>query len=557
MIVIQSGFGETSVAVLENNKLIEFHTERLYREKLAGNIYLGIVENVLPGMQAAFVDIGLNRNALLHSDDIILAKDDQFFTLKTRKPVIADIVKKGQEILVQVAKEGTGTKGPRVTTRISLPGRFIVLMPSHDHLFISRRIHGEEERSRVKEMALEYKKPGIGAIVRTAAQEASPEDFQADFSSLEALWASINDKRKGAQAPRLLHRDLELVPGLLRDLLSTEVERILVNSPETKEEVMEIIGLLTPDLEKRVTLKEGDLFELFKIPSQLEQALNRRVWLNCGGYLVIDSTEALTAIDVNTGRFTGSTNLGDTALKVNLEAATEIGRQLRLRNIAGMIIVDFIDMPNEDYWELVLAELKNQTKKDRIKTQILGLTKLGLVEISRKKTRKSLSGLWLRNCPYCKGRAKVLGLQAVVNQVRQKLYSMAKRTAAEGILAKMNSQVAAMLIETTLKELKRETGKEIVILGRKEYHRETMELEALYSYDDIDKKLVPLTEGQIIRWMTAEKPSPMFTEMTAQLEGYNLEIQMADSLDWTAEQGIYLELIKVHGCNVKAKLLPS
>lgn len=555
IIIIQAGFKDKSVAVLEDNKVVELHWEGLYREKLVGNIYLGRVINVLPGMQAAFVDIGIGRNALLHWDDILLTSHEGGTPItKRKKGSIRDIIKEGQELLVEVMKDGTGTKGPRVTTRISLPGRYIVFMPGQKHLLLSRRIDGEEERNRIKELALRYKRPEDGVIIRTAAREASPEELEADFCSLEALWADIQAKSNEVSSPAVLHRDMELLPALLRDLLSADVSRILVNHPGVKEEVLKIVAKLAPGLQERVVYQEADLFELFKIPAQIEEGLGRKVWLACGGYLVIDVAEALTAIDVNTGRFIGSTGLADTALKVNLEAAAEIGRQLRLRNIGGMVVVDFVDMTEESHWAMVIKELESQLKKDRVKTQVLGLTRMGLVEIRRKKTNKSLGNLWLGNCPYCKGKGKILKLHAVAGRVRQKLFNMAVRIEAPIIAANLNAQVAQLLIDDALMELEAGTGKEIVIIGKKSIHREAIELEGIWTGERLEDKILPLEPGQIIRWKGLKPAFCSEGQAVIQLEDYRLVVPLPAGFTWEEEQALSLEITELSVKEAEVKL---
>jgi ribonuclease G len=554
IIVIQDGFKDKALAVLEDNKVVELHWESLYQEKLVGNIYLGRVMNVLPGMQAAFVDLGIGRNALLHWDDILLPTQGGSPITTRKRGSIRDIIKEGQDLLVEVVKDGTGTKGPRITTRISLPGRYIVLMPGQKHLLLSRRIDGEEERKKIKELAMQYKRPEDGVIVRTAAMEAGPEELEADFRSLEALWAGILAKRKEVSSPALLHRDMELLPAVLRDLLSADVDRILVNRQEAKEEVKGIVAEMAPHLQERVVYQEGDLFELFKVPGQMDEALRRKVWLDCGGYLIIDAAEALTVIDVNTGRFIGSTNLADTALKVNLDAAAEIGRQLRLRNIGGMVVVDFVDMSEESHWAMVLEELERQAKKDRVKTQILGLTKLGLVEISRKKTNKSLGNLWLSNCPYCKGKGKVLKLRAVVGQARQKLFNMAERVAAPIIAANLNAQVALLLIDESLKELEARTGKEIIVIGRKSTHREAIELEAMWSTERLEEQILPLETGQIVRWKGLKPAYCHQDQAVIHFGDYRLAVPLPAHFTWDGDQAYALEITRLSVKEAEAKL---
>ncbi|HHX50546.1 MAG TPA: Rne/Rng family ribonuclease [Clostridia bacterium] len=400
------------MAVLEENKLVEIYLDPARREKLVGSIYMGRVANVLPGMQAAFIDIGMDKNAFLYVEDALSLLSGKLGNKlpgkKEGKPRISDIVKVGQEIPVQVLKEAFGSKGPRVTTRISLPGRYLVFIPGSNYLRISRRIKNEEERVRLKDLMQKHLPAGTGAIIRTAALGAGENELQEDLRTLNLLWKRLR-QRMHRPAPALIHKDLELVQRFLRDLFVPEVDRLLVNSREIYRQVVDYADLVMPRFKSKVHFQENtDLFSQFNITTQIEQALRRKVWLNCGGYLVIDRAEALTVIDVNTGKFVGTDSFSATVLKVNLEAAGEIARQLRLRNIGGIIIIDFIDMQEDSHWEQILEELDSCLKRDRIKSHVLGITRLGLVEITRKKARQGLEHVMLKDCPHCQGRGKVL-----------------------------------------------------------------------------------------------------------------------------------------------------
>ena len=352
-ILVQATETETKVAVLEDGQLAEIYVEQSPDQRLVGNIYKGVVQNVLPGMQAAFVDIGLEKNAFLFVDDAVpYQKKDEASDLPEAEeaqekvaPNIRDLVKEGQEIIVQVAKEPMGTKGARVTTQLSLPGRYLVLMPTVDYIGISRRIEDETERERLKTVLEEIKPPDVGLIVRTVAEGISAEDFQAELTSLLRMWERLQQKGKKSGTPRLLHRDLALVQRILRDVFSDDFQRLSVNSLTILEKVEDYLDIFDPHIKCKVFLSDtDDLFEKYAIDHEIAQALKRKVWLKSGGYLIFDETEALTVIDVNTGKFVGSTNLSDTILKTNIEAAREIARQIRLRNIGGIIIMDFIDM---------------------------------------------------------------------------------------------------------------------------------------------------------------------------------------------------------------------
>ncbi|WP_051275728.1 Rne/Rng family ribonuclease [Desulfovirgula thermocuniculi] len=400
-IVVDVSAEQTRVALLEEGVLVELYLEEGPGDRLVGNIYRGRVKNVLPGMQAAFVDIGLARNAFLHVEDLV-PPGTPFL------PRISDLLKPGQEIVVQVVKEPMGTKGAKVTTRITLPGRYLVLMPTVNYVAISRRIGEEEKRERLRELAARCRPPGMGVIVRTAAKDAAAEELAREMKLLCGLWEKIRRRAREQPVPGLLHRDLELVQRTLRDVFTEEVHRLVVNSRAAYEAIMDWLELAAPALKYRVFLREGeDLFWLYGIESEIRRALARKVWLACGGYLVFDQTEALTVIDVNTGKYVGGASLEETVLRTNVEAAREIARQLRLRNIGGIIIIDFIDMSREDHRRQVLEVLEEGLQRDRTRTQVLGITQLGLVEMTRKKTRPSLAELLLRPCPCCEGQGRV------------------------------------------------------------------------------------------------------------------------------------------------------
>lgn len=411
-IVADVGKDEVMVGILEDGKLVEFFVERKISGSIAGNIYKGKVANVLPGMQAAFVDIGLEKNAFLYVDDVnleSLGNLDERSEWNVEKPSIQDILKPGQEILVQVVKEPIGSKGARVSTNITLAGRYLVLMPRLDHVGISRRIEKEEERARLKALAEELRPCRMGIIVRTAAENRGEDEIKAEMDYLKNLWEEIQEKGQTSWAPRLIYKDMDLIERIVRDVFTPEVTCFYINTKEAFERVVDVVSAIAPGLEDRVSLYSGEknIFQCFDIAPEIEKALQRKVWLKSGGYIVIDKTEALTAIDVNTGKFTGNKDLEDTVLKTNLEAAKEIARQIRLRDIGGIIIIDFIDMSSQEHRKMVLDALEMELKKDRTRTHILGITSLGLVEMTRKKVRQSLDEILEKVCPYCEGKGKL------------------------------------------------------------------------------------------------------------------------------------------------------
>ncbi|OIQ08589.1 ribonuclease G [Moorella thermoacetica] len=502
-ILIQDDAEETAVALLEDGRLMEIYLERDSNQRLVGNIYKGRVANVLPGMQAAFVDIGLEKNAFLFVDDTsgIEALEGEIVSRSRRR--ISDVVREGQEILVQVAKEPQGTKGARVTTQITLPGRYLVLMPTVNYIGVSRRISHEEERERLKNLARAVKPRRMGLIVRTVAAGAGLEELQADCQNLTRTWKRIRQAARRSKAPRLVHHDVELSLRILRDLYADDVNRLVVNSPATYAKVLEVLAGRAPNLRQRVILRENaDLFAVYGVQNQIEQALKRKVWLRCGGYLIIDQMEALTAIDVNTGKYVGRHNLAETVLTTNLEAAVEVARQLRLRNIGGIIVVDFIDMDDPLHREQVIKVLEGELTKDKTKTQILGFTRLGLLEMTRKKAQQRLESVLQQDCPYCHGTGKVLSAETVTLKARKEILQLAAVSKARAILAEANPAVAAPLIGVggaNLRTLERRAGKKLIIKGNENFHLEEVRLRELFDREEIDNLSTPVKVGQVLQ----------------------------------------------------------
>ncbi len=427
-ILIETNSGQTRLALLEDGELSEYYVERKGQEKLAGNIYLGRVENILPGMQAAFVNIGLDKNAFLHAGDILADGDDREALQKSLgNQSIKKMLKSGQEIMVQVIKEPGGTKGPRISSHVTLPGRMTVLLPTVEYIGISRRIEEESERSRLREMAESLRPKGMGLIIRTAANGASAEDLRQDIEYLIRLWDSIRLRAAHSTSPALIHQDESLVYRSVRDMLTTEVRAIYVDSEEQYLRALNTAEMLSPELRERVTFyrEKESLFDRYRIDSLFAKATARRVWLKSGGYLIIDHTEALTVIDVNTGKFVGSKSLSDTILKINCEAAEEIVRQLRVRDVGGIVIIDFIDMDREEDQQQLLSLMRQLLKKDRTKTNLVGLTGLGLVEMTRKKVHQPIHTLLNRQCPHCQGSGMIASDETVARAVLHELKAKA------------------------------------------------------------------------------------------------------------------------------------
>ncbi|HBU13371.1 MAG TPA: ribonuclease E/G [Clostridiales bacterium] len=430
---------EARVALVEDGALAEIQVEMRGKERLVGNIYKGRVANILPGMQAAFVDVGLEKNAFLYAGDILCDEQDFEFDAaaegeqikrKLEVPNIKDILRQGQEIMVQVLKQPGGSKGARVTTHITLPGRLLVLMPTVDHVGVSRRIEDEETRERLKALAARIKPTGMGVILRTAAEHAAEEEIVAEVNFYTRLWNRVCGKADFLSAPRLIHAEENLLFRTVRDLFTEEVAGFVINDKDYFEKITALVNIISPHMADRLTLFEepGNIFDAYDIEEKIDKALARKVWLKNGCYLVIDETEALTVVDVNTGKYIGEDNLQDTILHANIEAAEEIARQLRLRDISGIIVIDFIDMEIEENKRLVVEKLEEALRNDRTKSTVLGMTELGLVEMTRKKMRRKLSALTQMCCPSCGGKGSIHNLDNMAMRLRREV----RRTVQEG-----------------------------------------------------------------------------------------------------------------------------
>lgn len=451
---------ETRMALLEDAELLEVSVERNQSGNVVGNIYKGKVKNVLPGMQAAFIDIGRDKNAFLYIGDALPHNVSQ--------PAIPeDMVTTGQDILIQIVKDAIGTKGPRATTHLTLPGRYVVLMPTVDYIGISRRIETSEERERLKQLAEKVRPQGMGMIIRTVAAGKSEEDLQKDIAYLHNLWNSLAARARRASSPTLLYRDVDLVIRIVRDYLSADIDEFVVDNQEAFGRVCDLLKFISPELVPKIKLHQGseDVFTQYGLTAEIEKIGQRQVWLKSGGYIVIDKTEALTVIDVNTGKFVGRTNLADTVFHTNLEAVNEIARQIRLRDIGGIIIIDFIDMDADEHKQAVLSALEEKLKRDKTKTNILGLTGLGLVEMTRKKARQNFEGVLYSECPCCEGRGRVQSPETVSINVRRELRKIAVHKRLQGAFTvQVHPRVAALFEKDhEIERIEKEIGRRLTV----------------------------------------------------------------------------------------------
>ena len=511
---------ETRVALIESGVLQEIFVERENRRGLVGNIYKGRVCRVLPGMQAAFVDIGLDRAAFLHASDIADADARQVhdapvagnggsspartesISMLRNGAAITDLVRDGQEVLVQVIKDPLGTKGARLTTHVSIPSCYLVYMPGGATIGVSQRIEDEDERKRLREMVRESARravgddpatgngsgedwtPEDGYIVRTAAEGCPDAMVAADMTFLRKLWASVNAHATAVNGPGIVHEDLTLVIRTLRELSATNIERVRIDSHETLEHVLDFTGRFLPEMSHRIELYtgEGPIFELYAVEDEVQKALHRRVQLKSGGHIVIDQTEAMTTVDVNTGRFVGHRNFEETIFKTNLEAAQTIARQLRLRNLGGIIIIDFIDMGNETHKRQVLRALEKALGRDHTRTQISNVSPLGLVEMTRKRTRESLEHVLCDPCPTCSARGSIKSADTVCYEIFREIMREARQFDTERLLVVASREVFDQLVDeesSAFAELEAFIGKPI-----------TLQVESLYSREQYDVVLM-------------------------------------------------------------------
>ncbi|MCG0240014.1 MAG: Rne/Rng family ribonuclease, partial [Firmicutes bacterium] len=557
-ILVTVDIDETRAAVRENGELVELYIERPVQQRLVGNIYKGRVQNVLPGMQAAFVEIGLERNSFLYVDDAL--PPELADSPEARRLSIKDVLRSGDEILVQVVKEPIGTKGARVTRHITLPGRYLVLMPNMEYVGVSRRIEDEKERERLRALAAAVRPPGMGLIVRTVAEGAQLEELQRDVEFLVRLWERIQARARTQHAPALIHRDLGLVDRIVRDLLDHDVDQLIIDSRAEYDRILELLELTEPQLKDRVRLytrTDATLFDYYGVEPEIEKALRRRVWLKSGGYIVIDRTEALTVVDVNTGKYVGSTSLADTVLRTNLEAAREIARQLRLRDIGGIIVIDFIDMERADHQQQVLRTLEEELKKDRARAQVLGLTQLGLVEVTRKKSGQTLDEILTRPCPICEGRGRVPGEETVARRVRAEIRRILKTSASEALLMEVNPAVASLLIGpggANLRELERELGKAIYIRGNAALKVDETQIRALGSRAEVEARALPVRPGQVLELEVEEPHVHNPGDGIARVDGYVVDIEGAGGL---VGQRVRVEITRAFRTYARARLLAA
>ena len=501
-LIINVNEHETRVALLEDGTIVELHVDRGDDSDIAGNIYKGRVLRVLPGMQAAFVDIGLNQAAFIYVDDVYNNnfKDiERFFTLGTeegearaeeeevpfpsqkRDFLIEELLVEGQQVLVQVAKSPIGTKGARISSNISIPGRFLVLMPSSSHIGISRRIEDEGERSRLKQLVHERRKDNSGYIIRTAAEGETEEKIVYEIGFLNNLWENIQLKFETATTPSMIYQDLSISLRAVRDLLIHEVEKLVIDSKPTYDAVLSFLDTYMTSLKENVILYDAaePVFDAYNLEGDISRALKRKIWLKSGGYILIEHTEALTAIDVNTGRYVGKHNLEESILKTNLEAVKEIAYQIRLRDIGGIIVIDFIDMEKKFNQERVFSAFREALKRDKVNTHVLPMSEMGLIQMTRKRTREPLTRILCEPCFYCDGEGYIVSRQSVCYHVYREILRSSRDVMGQRVAIRANPKVAEFLHREEnhlIGSLERSLAKQIVIYPEPQFHMEQFEI---------------------------------------------------------------------------------
>ncbi len=500
-LIINAASFEVRIALVEHGNLVEFYLERPTEKGLVGNIYLGKVVRVLPGMQAAFVDIGLERTGFLYVDDVNISPDiferrmlscnegasccenepPESLAVRTPGKSIEDLLTEGQEILVQICKEPIGTKGARLTCHITLPCRNLVFMPMTDHIGISRKIDDEAVRQQLRTDIEELRPAGTGFIVRTVAESACRGDLEADMEFLLHLWREVKDMAEKTKPMSLVYEDLDIILRVVRDIFSPEVDRVVVDEPKTYKRVLKFIETFAPHLINKVFSYDQatPIFDAYGVEMDVSRALDKKIWLRCGGYIIIEDTEALTVVDVNTGRYVGKNDLEETIFKTNMEAVREIAYQLRLRNIGGIIIVDFIDMEELAHREEVFRVLSEAVKKDKSRINILKVSEFGLVQMTRKRNREDLSHMMCDPCPYCNGVGMIKSTRTTSYDIFRKISLGARKISGPSVTIKVHPKVAGMMLKeeaVTIHNLEDELGKTLTIIPVKDLHMEKYEI---------------------------------------------------------------------------------
>jgi ribonuclease G len=530
-IVVNVSNRETRIATLEDGQLMEYRVER--EERVVGSIFKGIVQNVLPGMDAAFVDIGLERNAFLYVADILPddPTDNTPASIKRselRRRKIKELIKPGQEIMVQVTKGARGTKGPRVTTRIALPGRYVVLMPEANHLGVSRKIEDRAERERLRKIGERIAVDGFGLIMRTECETRTEAELKADVQFLQQLWTQVMQNARRRRAPSIVHRDQTLLYRTVRDLFGDEIQSMIIDDPDEYEKVHLAASVVAPGLKEKIQLydREEPIFDHYGIERDLERLLQHKVHMKSGGYLVVDEMEALTAIDINTGKQVGSTSLADTILRANLEASEEVCRQLRLRDMGGIIVVDFIDMEGADDRKRVLDHFTRRLERDRARTRVGKISSLGLVELTRKRTGESVTESISEVCPMCEGAGRIPSKETVSLWIERDMWRKVEEP-GNAFLVECHPAVVEALIGADgeiFEELEHEMRRGVFIRANFDMEYEEYEITA-GTIEEFDRHFMGFRRAQVLECNVRRSSSETMNKIIGWTDnGYYIEL---------------------------------
>lgn len=523
--LISSEKNETRIAVLESKKVTQLYFDRKHKKSLVGNIYLGRVQNVLPSLDAAFVDIGEAKNAFLYVDEISYDVD-----IEDREEIpkkIHHILKPNQMIMVQVTKDPMRGKGARLTTFISIPGRYLVLAPFNDGIGVSRKL-SREEREYLRSLVSDIKPKDCGLIVRTAAKDAEKNKLKRELKQLVRVWNEIQRRASGLNTPTLVYQEYSIVIRLLRDIFSEDFSAIYVDKKEIKKEILKYLKGIGSRFNNVIVFHGGEnLFDAFNVDRVIESALERKVWLKSGGFIVIDHGEALTSIDVNTGKYTSAKSSEDTILKTNLEAAEEIADQLRLRDIGGIIVIDFIDMHSDENKRRVFGRFKQCLENDKTKTEILSFSKLGLLEMTRKNVSDGILGTLCKPCPTCNGMGYIKSEETISLEIERKIKKIAKENTAKGFLIKLNPSIASLVIGQggkNLRHLENITKKYIAIKGSDSLPLDGFVVVTQGSVEEVKEAAKPFKVGDILDLVVEESYLHNKNDGLSRVEGHVIQI---------------------------------
>lgn len=555
-LLVSSDLNEIRVAILENDEVAELYFDREKKDSIIGNIYLGRVKKIMSGLESAFVDIGVKKNAFLFIKEVVSPFDYYEGTNEISKGKIKQILKPGQMLMVQVTRVPMGTKGARLTSLVSLAGRYLVMMPYSDGIGVSKKLD-ELERERLRNLSTRLKIKNMGIVIRTAARDMKLTILKKELKYLKRLWGNIQKKARRLDSPTLIYRELDLVHRILRDRLTLDFNSIVVDTNQLYDHIHNYLRKKIPQMSSKLKLHSGEkpLFEESGIEKAIDLALKRKVWLKSGGFIVIDKTEALTAIDVNSGRFLGKNDLEETIVYINLEAVEEIVKQIKLRDIGGLIVIDFIDMEKEGNKFKIVEAMKKALQSDNATTNITDISKLGLLEMTRKNVTEGIQDVLCKPCPYCDESGYILSEESMRLKTEREIFKLAKESEAEAFLIEVNSSVAAMVIGQggeNVKKLESITNKYISIKGNDSIPINSFNLLKEGTIKEIEEAAIPVYQGQILDILVEEPHSYISKDAISRFSGYIIHI--IDGRKYLHKR-LRVEILKVTKTYAQAKII--